>query len=50
VFSELEALSGDVGAREVIRLHEGEAVQIEFEALPDIDTEEDYRKFMMSQV
>lgn len=44
LFPELEALSGDVGAREVIRRHTAEAVQIEVEALPDIDTEEDYRR------
>jgi molybdenum cofactor cytidylyltransferase len=46
LFSELESLSGDVGAREVVRRHAGEAVRIEVEALPDIDTEEDYRKFL----
>ena len=45
LFPELETLSGDVGAREVIRRHEREAVRIEVEALPDIDTEEDYRRF-----
>ena len=45
LFPELERLSGDVGAREVIRRHEGEAVEIEVEVLPDIDTEEDYRRF-----
>jgi CTP:molybdopterin cytidylyltransferase MocA len=50
LFSELEALSGDVGAREVVRRHEGEAVWIEVEALPDIDTEEDYRRFTASEV
>jgi len=50
LFSELEALSGDVGAREVVRRHEHEAIRIEVEALPDIDTEEDYRKFTASGV
>jgi len=45
LFSELEALSGDVGAREVIRRHQGDAVWIEVEALQDIDTEEDYARF-----
>jgi molybdenum cofactor cytidylyltransferase len=50
LFSELEALSGDVGAREVIRRHESEAVQIEVEALTDIDTEEDYRRFTAREV
>ena len=49
LFPELETLSGDVGAREIIRRHEGEAVRIEVEALPDIDTDEDYRKFMASE-
>jgi molybdenum cofactor cytidylyltransferase len=48
LFSELEALSGDVGAREVVRRHENEAVRIEIEPLPDIDTEEDYRRLMES--
>jgi molybdenum cofactor cytidylyltransferase len=50
LFSELAALSGDVGAREVVRRHEHEAVQIEVEALPDIDTEEDYRNFTAREV
>jgi molybdenum cofactor cytidylyltransferase len=50
LFSELAALSGDVGARAVVRRHEGEAVRIEVEALPDIDTEEDYRRFIVSEV
>jgi len=50
LFPELHALSGDVGAREVVRRHEGEAVRIEVEALPDIDTEEDYRRFLASEV
>jgi molybdenum cofactor cytidylyltransferase len=49
LFPELEALSGDVGARAVIRRHEAEAVRIEVEALPDIDTEEDYRRFTASE-
>jgi CTP:molybdopterin cytidylyltransferase MocA len=43
-------LSGDVGAREVVRRHEGEAVRIEIEPLPDIDTEEDYRRFTAREV
>jgi CTP:molybdopterin cytidylyltransferase MocA len=50
LFSELEALSGDVGAREVVRRHEDEAVRIEIEPLPDIDTEEDYRRFTAREV
>jgi len=50
LFCELEALSGDVGAREVVRRHEGEAVWIEVEALPDIDTDEDYRRFRAREV
>jgi molybdenum cofactor cytidylyltransferase len=50
LFPELEALSGDVGAREVVRRHEREALRIEVEALPDIDTEDDYRRFTASEV
>jgi molybdenum cofactor cytidylyltransferase len=46
VYAELAALTGDVGAREVIRRHENEAVRIEVEPLPDIDTEEDYRNWI----
>jgi molybdenum cofactor cytidylyltransferase len=49
LFAELEALSGDVGAREVVRRHGHEAVRIEVESLPDIDTEEDYRRFLASE-
>jgi molybdenum cofactor cytidylyltransferase len=49
LFSELETLTGDVGAREVIRRHEGEAIRLEIEPLPDIDTEDDYRQFMESE-
>lgn len=45
LFPELEALSGDVGAREVVRRHAREAVWIEVEPLPDIDTPEDYQTF-----
>lgn len=48
LFDELAALTGDVGAREVIRRHENEAVKIEVEPLPDVDTEEDYRKLLDS--
>ena len=50
LFPELAALTGDVGAREVIRRHEGEAVRIEIEPLPDIDTEEDYRRLRAREI
>jgi CTP:molybdopterin cytidylyltransferase MocA len=43
LFSELRSLTGDIGAREVVRRHESEAVRIEVEPLSDVDTEEDYR-------
>ena len=44
LFSELRSLTGDVGAREVVRRHEGEAVRIEVEPLSDVDTPDDYRR------
>ncbi len=44
LFGELRALTGDFGAREVVRRHEGDAVRIEVEPLADVDTEEDYRR------
>lgn len=43
LWDELLALSGDAGAREVVRRHWGEAVTVEAEPLFDIDTEEDYQ-------
>ena len=45
LFGELEALAGDVGAREVVRRHWDEAVRLELPPLPDLDTPEDYRAF-----
>lgn len=45
LFAELAALSGDVGAREVVRRHRGEAVWLELPELLDLDTPEDYRRF-----
>ena len=44
LFSELRSLTGDAGAREVVRRHWKEAVRFEAEPLPDVDTEEDYRR------
>jgi CTP:molybdopterin cytidylyltransferase MocA len=43
VFAEMAALTGDVGAREVVRRHAGEATMVPLPHLPDIDTEDDYR-------
>ncbi len=43
---ELLALTGDVGAREVLRRHWEEAVQIDAPSPTDLDTEEDYRAFL----
>jgi len=43
---ELLALTGDVGAREVLRRHWEEAAQIEAPSPTDLDTEEDYRAFL----
>ena len=46
LFPELEALTGDIGAREVVRRHWDEALRIEMDLLGDIDTEEDYERFL----
>jgi molybdenum cofactor cytidylyltransferase len=46
LFPELEALSGDVGARQVVRRHWNEAVRLEVDPLPDVDTPEDYRRLI----
>ncbi len=43
---ELLALTGDVGAREVLHRHWDEAARIDAPGLPDLDTEEDYRAFL----
>jgi len=43
---ELLALTGDVGAREVLHRHGDEAARIDAPGLPDLDTEEDYRAFL----
>jgi len=42
LWGELEQLTGDVGAREVVRRHWAEAAIVEASPLPDIDTEDDY--------
>ncbi len=43
LFAELEALEGDVGAREVVRRHLARAVRVAGEAPRDLDTPDDYR-------
>jgi molybdenum cofactor cytidylyltransferase len=43
LFAELALLSGDVGAREVLRRHWADVVRLELPPLPDVDTPEDYR-------
>ena len=43
---ELLALTGDVGAREVLHRHWDEAARIDAPGLPDLDTEEHYRAFL----
>jgi molybdenum cofactor cytidylyltransferase len=45
VFGELAALTGDVGAREVVRRHWAAAATIEAEPLADLDTEAEYQAF-----
>jgi len=42
LWAELESLAGDVGAREVVQRHGAEAVRVECEPLPDLDTPADY--------
>lgn len=42
LFPELEALRGDVGAREVVRRHRTEAALVAGDAPRDVDTEQDY--------
>jgi CTP:molybdopterin cytidylyltransferase MocA len=42
LWEELRALSGDRGAREVVRRHLGEAARVELPPLRDVDTEADY--------
>jgi molybdenum cofactor cytidylyltransferase len=46
LFPELRSLTGDAGAREVVRRHWQEAVRFEAEPLADLDTEEDYRRVL----
>ncbi|HET7293015.1 MAG TPA: selenium cofactor biosynthesis protein YqeC [Vicinamibacteria bacterium] len=43
LFRELDALEGDVGAREVVRRHLDRAARVAGEAPRDLDTEDDYR-------
>jgi CTP:molybdopterin cytidylyltransferase MocA len=45
LFGELAALTGDVGARELVRRHWDAATTIEAAPLADLDTEADYRAF-----
>jgi molybdenum cofactor cytidylyltransferase len=46
LFPSLLALSGDMGARDVVERHWGAAARIEAAPLRDLDTEEDYRSFL----
>ena len=50
LFPELRSLTGDAGAREVVRRHWEEAVRFEAEPLVDVDTEEDYRRVVKALV
>lgn len=49
LFPELEALDGDVGAREVVRRHLARAALVEGDAPRDVDTEDDYRAAIEGQ-
>ena len=50
LFPELRSLTGDAGAREVVRRHWEEAVRFAAEPLADVDTEEDYRRVLKDLV
>ena len=45
LWPELRALEGDVGAREVVKLHISNAIQVPLPPLTDLDTEEDLRLY-----
>ena len=49
LFPELLALTGDEGARAVVRRHWEEALKIEMEPLVDVDTEADYERFLKAE-
>lgn len=46
LFDELRALTGDVGAREVVRRHWAEAARVDAAPLRDLDTPADYDAFL----
>jgi CTP:molybdopterin cytidylyltransferase MocA len=46
LFDELRSLSGDVGGREVVRRHLGEAALVPAAPARDVDTEADYRALL----
>jgi len=46
LWGELQALSGDVGARDVVKRHLEDAVLVDAEPLADVDTEEDLRRHL----
>jgi molybdenum cofactor cytidylyltransferase len=45
LFSELRALEGDVGGRDVVKRHVSNAIQVPVPPLPDLDTDEDLRRY-----
>ncbi len=45
-FPELERLPGDAGARSVLQAHREDVAPLEFEALDDLDTPEDYERYV----
>jgi molybdenum cofactor cytidylyltransferase len=49
LFPELLALSGDVGAREVVRRHWRQAVFVDAEPPPDVDTPADYERLQSGE-
>jgi molybdenum cofactor cytidylyltransferase len=45
LWPELRALRGDVGGRDVVKRHVSSAIQVPEAPLPDLDTEEDLRRY-----
>jgi molybdenum cofactor cytidylyltransferase len=46
LFAELQALRGDVGARDVVRRHRPAAIEVSLPPLADVDTEAQYRALL----
>jgi len=45
-FSKLRAIKGDIGARAILREHPGQVATVPIDSVTDLDTPEDYAKFV----